>query len=332
MAHIYWPFPLLTQRDLTRDSFYIRTNLVPDVLMQTRVPEEVADWARESAAREAEAMAAWLRRLLLREHGRRRVEVWVVPERRSDPRVHFQHPGHSHYVLEHLRDLSLTSSSWRLLGGARDAKAAAKPIVRSWWENEEPIFSAPGTYRFLLAGSPFAWRLVGSVYDQTSEYVEITIAAEGTDAEEEPMSAERENKLLMGRVLGELFRIQRKLDMPCAAGDQDIYGLIAGIEPTIDDVVNAREAVDDALVREVAAALDYFFNDPERLKKFRGYYDLESQLQQRGFVDAHGKRGWIVKILDWFAANGRYQELIDKMDSSHSPIECKKFGPNEYEK
>ena len=305
--------------------------IMPDVLLQTRVPEEVAEWAREAAAHEAEALAAWLRRLLLREHGRRRVDAWVVSERRADPRVHFQHPGHSHYVLEHVRDVSLTSSVWRLLAGMRH-KNAGSPIVRSWWENEEPIFSAPGAFRFLLAGSSFSWRLVGSVYDRTSEFVEVTIVAEGTDLEEEEMGIERENKLLMGRVLGELFRIQRKLDMPCAVGDEEIYGLIAGIEPAIDEVVNPREAVDEALVREVAAALDYFFNDPQRLKEFSGYYDLERQLQQRGFIDAHGKRGWIIKILDWFAADGRYQALIDKMDSPNSPIECKTFGPNEYEK
>ncbi len=146
------------------------------------------------------------------------------------------------------------------------------------------------------------------------------------------MNANRENKLLMGRVLGELFRVQRKLGMPCAVGDEDIYGLIAGIEPAIDELLNVRESVDRALVNEVAAALDYFFNHPERLKGFQGYYDLEAQLQERGFVDPHGKRGWIMKILDWFAADGRYHELIEKMNSPRSPIECKTFGPNEYEK
>ena len=36
----------------------------------------------------------------------------------------------------------------------------------------------------------------------------------------------------LGKILGEMYRIQKKLDMP-RPSDGEIYGLLNGIEPTI---------------------------------------------------------------------------------------------------
>lgn len=53
---------------------------------------------------------------------------------------------------------------------------------------------------------------------------------------------------------------------------------------------------------------------------FKGFYDIERELQEAG-VD----RAQAIRILTFFQANGQFQELIAKMDTSHSPSECRTF-------
>lgn len=128
---------------------------------------------------------------------------------------------------------------------------------------------------------------------------------------------------ILARMLGEQFRIQKKLGMAPGATDQDIYGLLIGIDASIDEVADDRDVISRDLVDTVANTLNDIYTDAARRDAFRGYYDLESALQQRGIE--RDQRWKVIRIVKWLYAAGQFGELIAKMDSEHSPDECRTF-------
>lgn len=140
------------------------------------------------------------------------------------------------------------------------------------------------------------------------------------------MSAPYETRLLLGKLLGELYRTQKKVpDCRCAADDAHIYGLLNGFEDAVDHELEMLGYVSKAQVTAVMDVLDPYFQDPTKLKTFKGYYDIENELTERG-VD----RSQAIKILRRLKAQGAYTDVIAKMDSSGSPAECRTFEISEW--
>jgi len=91
-----------------------------------------------------------------------------------------------------------------------------------------------------------------------------------------------------------------------------------------DDVRIGRvdnQRADLAAVREV---LDSYYPTEEKAEKFKGFYDIERVLGK-------GRRVEILKALRYLNAGGEYEELMAKIDSEHSPSECRKLAPHEDE-
>ena len=140
------------------------------------------------------------------------------------------------------------------------------------------------------------------------------------------MENEQAKKILMGKILGEIYRLQRRInDMPCKRGDQQIYGLLHGIEEAIEEELNTGWLSNEKL-ELVAKALDEFDLDPEKKKAFKGFYDIEYGLKAAGL-----SRGEIYKAVKYLKAGGQFIDLIDRMDSSGSPSECRTFLESEYD-
>lgn len=72
--------------------------------------------------------------------------------------------------------------------------------------------------------------------------------------------------------------------------------------------------------------LDPIWSDKSKLDDFGGFYDIERELQLNG-VD----RPEAYRILKYLKANGQYSTVIDKMDSSGSPVECRTFELTEWD-
>ena len=66
--------------------------------------------------------------------------------------------------------------------------------------------------------------------------------------------------------------------------------------------------------------------DPEKLQTFNGFYNIEHELSNGGVG-----RGQAIEILRYLHADGRFNEVITRMDSSGSPSECRKFELGEYD-
>lgn len=137
---------------------------------------------------------------------------------------------------------------------------------------------------------------------------------------------DKDTKQLFGRLLGEVFRIQRAMpDIACAASDAQIYGLLNGFEDSLVEILERTGYISSEKVKAVMDVLEPIWTDEEKLKNFRGFYDIERELDQRG-VD----RSDAIAILRYLKANHQFTDVIEKMDSSYSPTECRRFELTEW--
>lgn len=134
------------------------------------------------------------------------------------------------------------------------------------------------------------------------------------------------NQKLLGKLLGEVYRLQNKVGVKNNADASTIYGLLNGFESTISDVTDQIEGVSIEEENELVDILDVY-NDPDKLPKFNGYYDIENNHDY-----PRKKREKAYKILKKLKAEGYFLDLIEKMDSTGSPSECKKFDLFDWEK
>ncbi|WP_157800946.1 hypothetical protein [Bacillus solitudinis] len=136
------------------------------------------------------------------------------------------------------------------------------------------------------------------------------------------------DKYLFGKLLGETYRIQKRLnDCPPGVGDDVIYGLVNGIETVVDSQISGLSKVENWEVDVVEGVLNEIFIDPDKTEAFSGYYDIEPELGKRGV-----SRGKAIVILTLLKAQGRFTNLIVKMDSPKSPVECKRFELSNWDK
>lgn len=128
-------------------------------------------------------------------------------------------------------------------------------------------------------------------------------------------------KAIFGKVLGEIYRLQDASgSMTSGQEPGHIYGLRHGIEDTIDREIEAVGWIPNAQLEAFSDILGKAQEDP----KFKGYYDIESELKEAGI-----ERVAAIRMLRYFKASGRFADVISKMDSMYSPIECKNFDLEE---
>ena len=140
------------------------------------------------------------------------------------------------------------------------------------------------------------------------------------------MKASDMNVLLLGKLLAEVYRIQRKLEMPCAAKESTIYALGNGFESIILEHIESIGFVSDTQFTHVLDVLNSIWSDPVKLAAFKGFYDIEEDLKKGG-VD----RSTAITVLKYLNANGQFHEMIIKMNSLNSPSECKAFELSEWD-
>lgn len=131
---------------------------------------------------------------------------------------------------------------------------------------------------------------------------------------------DKDTKRLLGKILGEVFRLQRAQGIATSGDKDQIYGLLYGFEDVLDEVSQEVGEISSEKVKVVTDVLEQIWQDPQKLEKFTGFYDIEQNLSQQGVsrVDA-------MKILTYLKAGDRFSEVINKMDSSNSPGECRTF-------
>jgi len=137
---------------------------------------------------------------------------------------------------------------------------------------------------------------------------------------------ENKNKFYFGRIMGELLRIEKRIDPKMVNHwDDVIFGLLHGIEPVIDEFFPE----DNEPYRQIITKEDYstfcdIMNECRRMgDDFRGYYDVEDKYSF--------ERGKACIILDYFRLAGLYPDIVEKINSEHSPVEVR-YGHIDKEK
>jgi hypothetical protein len=147
--------------------------MLTERLVQTRIPGEVAEQVDSLAAGEGLSVAAWLRRLILKEINSMYTEAWT-----AEKPVIASQDGPASYYLKRVKDLSATEVEFALIHGpAHDRRGNVTPGYLSdvnWYRN-------PDDYRFFLSGSPMPWSIVRLMHNTTAEEMLIVLRQEMTE-------------------------------------------------------------------------------------------------------------------------------------------------------
>ncbi len=133
------------------------------------------------------------------------------------------------------------------------------------------------------------------------------------------------NSVLLGKLLAEVYRLQKKADIS-TADDAHIYALKNGFESAIENEIERTGFISNAQVKHAMDVLTPYWEDKEKLDSFKGFYDIESKLAAGG-VD----RTDAIRIFRFLQANGQFTDVLEKMDSSGSPSECRTFEISEWD-
>jgi hypothetical protein len=129
-----------------------------------------------------------------------------------------------------------------------------------------------------------------------------------------------DSKFLLGKLLGEIYRVERKLEMDTDVSDETIHGLLNGIESYID--AETPSPIGKDKVEKLTQVLNEYFTDAQKLNGLKGYYDIEKRLEELGYqvdrMDAY-------EIIRNLKAQGKFERVIQKFDSLDSPEELRTF-------
>jgi len=141
---------------------------------------------------------------------------------------------------------------------------------------------------------------------------------------------DQETKKAFGLLLGQMFRIQKKLDQVhpnetplCQVEDGTIYGLLNGMENVINQQMDHVSFIPEDSIRKMGEILLPYLDDPN--KPFNGYYDIQNKVEMLGI-----SRNDAVKILHYFWETDQFKPVLKKMDTSGSPGEFRKFDAKRY--
>ncbi|WP_226619859.1 hypothetical protein [Cytobacillus firmus] len=133
------------------------------------------------------------------------------------------------------------------------------------------------------------------------------------------------DKILFGKLIGETYRIQNR-EGYCSVSEATIYGLLNGFEYVIDEEIKKIGYISTEEMQIVGDVLNEYFIDEDKLNSLSGYYEIEPKL------DKHGISRWkAISIITYYKANNQFTNVIEKFNTSGSPVECKNFEIPDYE-
>lgn len=132
-------------------------------------------------------------------------------------------------------------------------------------------------------------------------------------------------KKVLGVILGELYEIKcllKKKTVDIAL----LFALKNGFESEINDQLNEEWFVSKEDEKKVADVLTPYFDDPVKLEKLSGFYDIERELEELGI-----QRLKAICIMKYFWTKGSFIRVLERMDTSSSPEEARTFNITEFD-
>lgn len=138
-----------------------------DVLTQTRLPSDLAEWLKGEADKEGEAISSYLRRMIFRAAGRAHADAWI---RAAGINVRDMHEAGGPPDL----DLEIVErvSAMELICTAHSPDGV--PLTELAFRTSG-LFRTDGTRCVVLRGSPYTWQLTASLWETKTRRIELTI-------------------------------------------------------------------------------------------------------------------------------------------------------------
>ena len=141
--------------------------------------------------------------------------------------------------------------------------------------------------------------------------------------------SDKKNKILFGKILGEIYRLQKSFSFGNASysvSNARLYGLLNGIEREINSEIQEIGFISEEEVSAVESILTEYLEDANKLKTLKGYQDLEKPFKQKKI-----KKSVAITILKYLYTQSRFSPIIEQLDNTNSPIEFQNFELDEYD-
>lgn len=120
---------------------------------------------------------------------------------------------------------------------------------------------------------------------------------------------EQELKLALGKILGEVYRIQKYQGITDAS-DGKIFGLLNGFEEAIESELGSLSFISEEKISIVSDVLTPFWTEQKEISELPSFTDLRLELERKGI--SHGQ---LITILKYLRATNRFDKEIDKLGS-----------------
>lgn len=121
---------------------------------------------------------------------------------------------------------------------------------------------------------------------------------------------EQETKLAFGKILGEMYRIQKEQGI-AQVSDATIFGLLNGFEESIDGQFSDLGYISKAEVELVADYFAPYWKQEKSLDEMPNYKSVEMSLERKNIHPAK-----FAQILKYLYANERFVPEIDQLGRS----------------
>lgn len=130
---------------------------------------------------------------------------------------------------------------------------------------------------------------------------------------------DRETKKAFGLIMGDLYEIKSLLKKK-PIDKAKLFALQNGFEHEIDEQLDVNFWISLEEKNKIDKILDPYFRDETLFNNLKGYYDIEPLIEEAGI-----SRLKAIVIMKYFYERGPFRKVLDKMDSSDSPQECRKL-------
>lgn len=141
------------------------------------------------------------------------------------------------------------------------------------------------------------------------------------------MSPEQKTKILFGKILGEIYVLQKMQDPEdCRVSDGVVFGLLNGFERVVDDQIKNVGFLSSEKFEAVEQYLDQFYRSDTEMTvaSIHGFYQIEHEIQSVS-------RDELIAILKFFKADGKFLEAILAIENGDSPVEANDLDLDEYD-
>src|ERR1035437_9590136 len=93
---------------------------------------------------------------------------------------------------------------------------------------------------------------------------------------------QKEQKQLFAKIVGEFYKVQTALNIPCDASPATIYGLLKGMERTIDDELKNLGWISEDESEIIMAIFAEIYDNNARRRAFKGYDQISAKVKAAG--------------------------------------------------